>query len=130
MAHETAANLLPGDIVALYGDLGSGKTTFTRGLAKALGIEKEITSPTFVIMKEYAISGNKKGITRLAHIDCYRMKSLEDAESIGIHEIFRSKDKVTVLEWPENIEKLLSDYCPKKIKFEYIDETTRKITIE
>ena len=130
LAQKVAAGLAPGETVALYGDLGSGKTTFTKGLAKHLGIEKAITSPTFVIMKEYVVPENPRGIVKLIHIDCYRMQTADDAESIGIHECLDSKNDVTILEWPENISLILTQYQVKKINFKYIDETTRKITIE
>lgn len=128
LAKKVADKLLPGEIIALFGDLGSGKTTFTKGLAKALGIKKEITSPTFVIMKQYPLPSDSKKIKNLVHLDCYRMATREDAESIGIYEYLELKDNVTVIEWPENIDKLLANFQFKKINFKYVDETTRKIT--
>lgn len=114
----------------MSGDLGSGKTTFVKAFAKQAGIKKEITSPTFVILKQYLIpSSNEKSAEYLIHVDCYRMGSEEDAYSIGLPEYFERKDAIIFVEWPEKINKILPKRT-KKIKFEYLDETTRKITVE
>lgn len=118
-----------GDILALEGDLGSGKTTFIKGFAKALGIENEITSPTFVLLKKYRLRSPFKGIEFLVHVDCYRIDSAEDAESIGLFEYFGQKNCLLVLEWPNKVKNVLPGNI-KQIKFEYINETTRKIIVE
>lgn len=110
----------------MFGDLGSGKTTFTKGFADFLNIEKTITSPTFVISKEYQVTSSS--IKKLVHVDCYRLNCEEDAECIGLTEYLNGGDTVLMLEWPEKIEKILPKNC-KKICFEYVDENTRKITI-
>lgn len=112
--------------MALKGDLGSGKTEFTKGLAKAFRIREEITSPTFVLMKEYSISNSF--VKKLIHIDLYRINSIEDAETIGIEEILADTEAVVVIEWPEKIKPLL----PKKtiwINFNYMDENRREIEV-
>ncbi len=119
LAYKVAKKLKPGDVVALYGDLGSGKTTFTKFLVEGLGMENRVQSPTFVIARKY---GN------VNHVDLYRLSSEKEVEDIGIEEVINDKNTVTVIEWPELAEKFL----PKntiKIYFEYIDENTRKITI-
>lgn len=128
IAETFAKDLMPGDVLALYGDLGSGKTTFTNGLAKHFGIEKPITSPTFVIQKSYRIEKNESGIVELVHIDAYRMSGSEDAESIGLPEYFNRNDVITIIEWPERIEDMLPERT-KKIRFEYLDENRRKINL-
>jgi len=110
--------------LALYGDLGSGKTTFTQGLARALNIQDIVTSPTFVIMKNYSAEIQAKQVM-MNHIDCYRIGE-NDSEAIGLDEIFENKDSLTVLEWPNNIENILPERT-KRIYFEYIDEDSRKI---
>ena len=128
IAANIAKKAKTGDIFALVGDLGSGKTTFVKGFARSLGIKREITSPTFVIMKQYPIVNPKKDIESLIHIDCYRLESKQDFESAGLREIFDNKNSVILIEWAEKIKKNL----PKKAKniyFSYIDETTRKIKI-
>ena len=113
-------------VVALFGDLGSGKTTFTKGFAEFVGIKKTITSPTFVISKEYPVASSS--IKKLVHVDCYRLSSEEDAENTGLTDYLNGGDAILILEWPENIESILPKNV-KKIYFEYIDEKTRKITI-
>lgn len=97
-AARLASFLQPGDVIALEGDLGAGKTTFTKGLAKGLDIKKTVNSPTFTIIKEY------KGRLPLYHMDVYRV---EDAyEDLGFDEYFDG-DGVTVVEWAHLIEEQL-----------------------
>ncbi|MBI2431158.1 MAG: tRNA (adenosine(37)-N6)-threonylcarbamoyltransferase complex ATPase subunit type 1 TsaE [Candidatus Levybacteria bacterium] len=113
-----------GSIIALYGDLGAGKTTFAQGLAKGLGIKKRIISPTFVIVRQY-----KAGFKNFYHIDLYRIESQKDIEGLGIKEILKDPQNIIVIEWVEKIKDLL----PKEridIYFEYLDENKRKITYE
>lgn len=99
-AQKLATLLKPGDVIALEGDLGAGKTTFTKGLAEGLGIKKNVNSPTFTIIKEY------QGILPLYHMDVYR---LEDTyEDLGFDEYFDG-DGVTVVEWAHLIEDQLPD---------------------
>lgn len=121
---ETFGKNLEKGILALYGDLGSGKTTFVQGLAKGLGIKKRIISPTFVIVRTYKI-----GFNDFYHIDLYRTQSRNDIEGLGIGEIMNDPKSVVVIEWAQKMEDLL----PKKridIYFEYVDENKRKITYE
>ncbi len=111
--------------MALSGDLGAGKTTFVKGLAKGLGITKNITSPTFVILKSYKTNG-RGGIRHLVHLDCYRMEDKSDAEGIGLPEYFKQKGTLVLIEWPEKIESILPR-TTKYINFEYLEENSRKI---
>lgn len=120
---DFAQKIKAGDVIALHGDLGSGKTTFTQGLAKGLGIRKRIISPTFVIVRTYKLADSKN----FYHIDLYRIEHEKDLESLGIEEILANKDNIVAIEWPEK----LGSYLSKKrfdITFEYIDENIRKIT--
>ncbi len=94
-AEKLASFLQPGDIIALEGDLGAGKTTFTKGLAKGLAIKKTVNSPTFTIIKEY------KGKMPLYHMDVYRVEGT--FEDLGFDEYFEG-DGVTVVEWAHLIE--------------------------
>jgi tRNA threonylcarbamoyladenosine biosynthesis protein TsaE len=97
-AARLAGLLLPGDVIALEGDLGAGKTTFTKGLAKGLEIKKTVNSPTFTIIKEY------KGKLPLYHMDVYRVA--DAFEDLGFDEYFEG-DGVTVVEWAHLIEEQL-----------------------
>lgn len=104
--------------LCLYGDLGSGKTTFIQGLAKGLGIKKRVISPTFVFMKQYQPS--------FYHVDLYRINKVEEAKDLGLQEIFEDKKAIVAIEWAEKIKKIL----PKRridISFDYVSENQRKI---
>lgn len=119
---KIAEKLQGGKFIALYGDLGSGKTTFTQGFAKGLGIKKRIISPTFVIVRSY-------GIRNLYHIDLYRVSSDKDIEGLGLWEIINNPSNIIVVEWAEKLGKLL----PEKrldIKFEYLKDTKRRIIVK
>ena len=89
-------NLRPGDVVCLNGDLGAGKTTLTKSIAKGLGIDDYVTSPTFTIVNEYY------GKIDLYHIDTYRLDDMVDVDYLGFDEYFYS-DGVTIVEWAEKI---------------------------
>lgn len=118
-AYQIAKKTKPGDTLALYGDLGSGKTTFVRFLVEALGLKNRVQSPTFVIIRKY---GN------LNHIDLYRLTSEEEVKDLGLGEILNDRDSITVIEWPELTEEILP-VNTKRIYFEYVDENIRKIKI-
>lgn len=93
-------------------------------MAESLAISEPITSPTFVFSKRY-----DSQIGTLIHFDCYRVRSVEDAESIGLLEDLSSGDSVIIIEWPENIARLLPKRT-KKIHFEYAGEDKRKISFD
>lgn len=99
---DLAPALRRGDVVALRGDLGAGKTTLARGLLKALGIEGEIQSPTFPLVLTY-----ETAMLTVAHFDLYRLERAEDVYELGIEDAFR--DGVSLVEWPECAEGLLPD---------------------
>ena len=127
IAQKIASNLCGGEVIALYGQLGSGKTVFVQGLAKALGIKKRILSPTFVFVRSYLTSLNHKKLI-FHHVDLYRADSLGDYRLLGLEDFF-SKDSIVAIEWAEKIKKFL----PKKridVLMEVIDEKTRRITIK
>lgn len=111
-------------LIALWGDLGSGKTTFVQGLAKSLGIKKRITSPTFLIAKPYILSEDKY----FWHVDLYRI-SKTNLDELGLSEVLANPNNLTVIEWPEIIE----DQLPKKridIYFKKLKGNGRKIKID
>lgn len=107
LAEKIADHLQPGDVLTLEGSLGAGKTTFTKGIAKGLGVEKVVNSPTFTIIKEY------NGGLPLYHMDVYRLEDSD--EDLGFEEYFTSEG-VTVIEWAKFIQDHLpGDYLEVKI---------------
>ena len=125
VAAELAKSLKGGEVIAMYGDLGAGKTAFVRGLARALGIEGHITSPTFTIMNAY------NGRLPLYHFDVYRIADPDEMYEIGYDEYIGS-DGVCVIEWAELIEDILPDeYIKVNIKKDSEKgDDYREITIE
>ena len=114
--------LEPGTILAYRGDLGAGKTAFTRGLARGLGCGDMVTSPTYTIVNEY-ISGRMP----LFHFDMYRLRSADDLFDIGWDD-YLERGGVCAVEWSERVEDALED--PMRVCIEKTGESTRKITIE
>jgi len=152
---DFAKKLNGGEVVLLVGDLGAGKTTFVQGVAGFFQIKKNVTSPTFVLMKIYEVKRNylkkisplvkklgrddkgghsrddKSGIKKIIHIDTYRGLGINDLENIGAMEFFGRKDCVCFVEWGSGLEKFLKK---KKIKYFLINiknlsENERKINI-
>jgi len=133
-AKKFSKKLTGGEVLGLVGNLGAGKTIFTKGLAAGLGIKKSITSPTFVLMRLYPVKSSRlagrilpkaklfnrvypiakhQTIRLLVHIDAYRVKSANDLIAIGADEYFSRPDAITVIEWADKIKKIL----PRKTKF-------------
>ncbi len=122
IAAEFAKTLSGGTVVAYRGDLGMGKTCFTRGLAKGLGYEGDVTSPTFALINEYL-----GGTLPLYHFDMYRISSWEELYSSGFFE-YIEEGGIVAAEWSENIENALPDNTVYVI-IEAISENDRKITV-
>lgn len=118
IAKRLAELLDKSDVITLEGDLGAGKTTFTKGLALGLGIKRNVNSPTFTIIKEY-----KDGRMPLYHMDVYRVEDAE--EDLGFDEYFHG-DGITVVEWAHLIEDQLPDER-LDLKILYVNDTQRKI---
>jgi len=116
-ATEYAKALKGGDIVLLDGDMGAGKTVFAKGVAQGLGVEEEVTSPTYAYMNDYD--------GRLFHYDCYRIESIEQAERLGLADYF-DMGGICLIEWSQNIAALLPKAC-KKITIKKINENEREI---
>lgn len=116
------ATLSPGTIVAMYGDLGAGKTAFIRGLAQGLQLNVRVSSPTFTIVNEYL------GRIPLFHFDMYRLKSADELFDIGWDD-YLERDGVCAVEWSENVE---DAFPPEtiRIKIDKINETDREIYID
>ncbi|MCK4553618.1 tRNA (adenosine(37)-N6)-threonylcarbamoyltransferase complex ATPase subunit type 1 TsaE [Candidatus Parcubacteria bacterium] len=128
LAKKFAKQLKGGEIIGLIGELGAGKTIFTKGLAAGLGIKKNITSPTFVLMKIYPIRHLKSDIRNFVHIDAYRIKTAQDLIAIGGGEYFNRPDAITVIEWADKIKKILPKNA-KIIKIENKGNDKRKFII-
>lgn len=129
-----AEKLKGGEILALTGELGSGKTTFIKGLAEGLQVNETITSPTFVLLKTYDArkidNSNEHRIEHLAlvHVDAYRAESIEDIKSVGIEDYLNRRDVILAIEWAEKIRKIL----PKniiQIKFKNLNNNKREIVV-
>lgn len=114
--------LLGGEIIAFRGDLGAGKTAFTRGIAKGLGITMRVTSPTYTIVNEYI-----GGRLPLFHFDMYRLASEDDLFEIGWEDYLR-RGGVCAVEWSENVSEAMEDAI--SVEIEKISDESRKITIE
>ena len=104
-AKNFSKRLKGGEVIGLIGNLGAGKTIFTKGLAAGLGIIKNITSPTFVLMRVYPVKSRR--IKQLVHIDAYRVKSARDLTAIGADDYFNQPSTVTTIEWADKIKKIL-----------------------
>jgi len=125
------------NVLALVGNLGSGKTTFTQGISCALGISQRVVSPTFVLMRSYNIGSDPKlgsdpySVPRfktLYHFDLYRLSNIQEIKELGIEEIWEDPNNLVVIEWAEKVREIL----PKNtvwLEFRYIDEETREITM-
>ena len=131
LARKLAAELKPGDVVCLEGDLGAGKTTFTQGLAAALGVPGRVNSPTFCIVQEHRRrSGNRTGEpandspTLLVHMDLYRLHGEDDVIAIG-WEDYLAEGAILVVEWPERAGSLIPADA-RHVVFAHLDGEERR----
>ncbi|MEK7163249.1 MAG: tRNA (adenosine(37)-N6)-threonylcarbamoyltransferase complex ATPase subunit type 1 TsaE [Patescibacteria group bacterium] len=114
-------------VVALSGNLGSGKTTFAKAFAGAFGVhEREVTSPTFVIMKSHSLDSKRFPFKKFIHVDAYRLEKGEEMEKLGWDRLLEDPGNMILIEWPENIGHVLPENAVK-IFFSHIDENTREI---
>lgn len=122
LGEKIGMQLVAGDIIAMEGTLGAGKTTITKGIAKALGVDDTITSPTFCLVSEYS------GRLPLFHIDAYRLDSAEDFQGLGADDMLYG-DGVSIIEWSEKVRSEL----PRKtitLRLELLSDGGREITLE
>lgn len=118
ISKRVASLLKEGDVLFLYGDLGTGKTQFTKFLLNNLGYSGDVTSPTFSIVNLYEAD------ILVTHMDLYRLNSLDEAINIGIYDIL-DDDSLKIIEWPDIIPEL-EDYADFKIYFNYIDDKNKR----
>lgn len=114
-------------VIGLRGDLGGGKTTFLKGFAKGLGIKEPVLSPTFNIFRKYELKGGR--FKRFYHFDCYRIEKEQEIIDLGFGEMVSDPGNIIAVEWSEMIEGILPGGTIG-IEFEFIDETTRRISID
>lgn len=122
LAKEFAKQLKGGEVIALEGQLGAGKTAFVKELLKAAGVQKNVASPTFVLMIPY-----KKGAKTFYHMDLYRLNGFEDIQTLGIPELWQRPENIFLIEWADKIKRRL----PKDtIYFQFeIKDNYRRIKI-
>ena len=122
LARSLASALQSPCVIALYGDLGAGKTLFSQALARTLGITEPVTSPTFTLINEYDLPQGGK----LFHSDVYRLNSADEAIHLGLEELF--DEGIVIIEWAERI----ADMLPEEridVHFEHVDENQRRLTV-
>jgi len=119
LGKELGKTLRAGDVVLLEGELGAGKTTFVKGIADACGVTVEVRSPTFALMHRY------RGTPDVIHVDLYREKSAASLDDLALDEA--GDPAIVVVEWPKDLAKAAWPRA-KVIRFEHVDETTRRIT--
>ena len=124
LGKKLAESLRPGDVIAYFGDLGAGKTAFTRGIAEGLGVLEQVTSPTYTIVNEYL-----SGRLPLFHFDMYRLGSSDELFDIG-WEDYLARGGVCAVEWSENVEDALQDAIRITIEKDSLAPDTRHMTIE
>lgn len=143
-AREFAKTLRGGEVVALIGDLGSGKTTFVRGLARAFGIREPIRSPTFTLMHIHHVKrkfqipnslpdrqAGKFQIRTLVHVDAYRLQNARELEEIGIGEYLGKPDTVVLIEWADRVKDILRrSKKVHELRFFHGKELERKIILK
>ncbi len=122
LGRALAAELRRGDVLALAGDLGAGKTHFTKGLAEGLGVEADVTSPTFTLVHEYP-----GGRLPLVHIDLYRLEEPTEVLGIGLDD-YLAGDGVTVIEWADKFEALMPPDV-RWVRFQVLEGDDREISL-
>lgn len=120
-----AKSLKLGATILLFGNLGAGKTVFSRGFARGIGITEPVSSPTYTIVQEYDIPAGG----RLYHLDLYRISGVESALAFGVDEFIDDPNAIRLIEWPMRIDGILPDDCIK-VSISHIDDETREIYIE
>lgn len=118
-------------VICLKGDLGAGKTTFTQGFLKALGVHSRVTSPTFVLMKRFPLSNiaaKKAGFKNVYHIDAYRLRVSQESNALGLKKIFKDPGAIVSVEWPECLKGILPR-TKTNIRFKHGEREQERVII-
>lgn len=129
LAKQIAPQIRPMDIIALVGELGAGKTTFTGFLAEALGFTNRVQSPTFVLVRKYQKKNSDEPIRIINHIDLYRITDASQLVDLDLNEYFFQDDAVTIIEWPD----IAQVFLPERlitIKIDILGETERMFNVQ
>ena len=129
LAKQFAETIEPGTVIQLSGDLGAGKTTFTKGFARGLGITADITSPTFTLMNLYAVPGAPRGITEFVHMDAYRLENNEEYIALGAEDYIGAPHTVSIVEWAEKIPLIASLTKSIQITITALPSNERQIAV-
>ena len=119
--------LRPGDVVLLFGQIGSGKTLMTQGMARGLGVDGYVQSPTFTLVVEHPGVTSDGHVIRLYHLDLYRIESTAEIDTFGHEEYLDDPDGIVVIEWPERLSAVVPDEH-LLVNIEYIADSKRKLT--
>ncbi len=125
-AKKLATRLTGGETIGLVGDLGAGKTAFTKGLAAALGVTATVTSPTFVLMKVYP--SRHRTIRHVVHVDAYRLRGGASLKAIGLDDYIGAPDSVVIIEWADRVKKIVPKGA-RIITFMHAADSERIITL-
>jgi tRNA threonylcarbamoyladenosine biosynthesis protein TsaE len=125
---EIGKKLKGGEVVLLYGELGSGKTTLVKGISQTIGVKEIATSPTFTLMNVY--KANHPKIKNFVHTDTYRLQHKQDLEDVGLNDYLYKKDTLCIIEWPDKVEDYLQKKNTVKVTIEYLNREDRKVTLE
>jgi tRNA threonylcarbamoyladenosine biosynthesis protein TsaE len=117
-------------VIALQGDLGAGKTTFTQGFFKALGARGRVTSPTFVLMKRFSLPSRSKrsGFARAYHIDAYRFRAPKESDALGLKELFQDPQAIILVEWPERLKGVVPRGATR-VRFRHGEKENERVII-
>lgn len=131
LARQVVDRLKGGETIALFGDLGSGKTTFVQGLAEVLGIKGRVLSPSYVLIRQHQIPSRNKqrNISTLYHVDLYRLSGFGEISGLGLGEIISEPNSLLVIEWAERLGNALPQEAIK-IYFTDLGNNKRKISVE
>ena len=124
LAEDLAGKLPRGTVIALYGDLGAGKTVFSRAFAKAAGVKETVSSPTYTIIQEYLLDDGGY----FYHLDLYRIGNSRDALAFAVDEYLNDSNSYALLEWPERIEDILPPGT-LSINIRHLSDTEREISV-